>query len=78
MFQAVINYSNCKSYLFGDITQEEVDAFNTDEFPISSQGVYLILVDKDDPKSGEVLAKFSSEEAAQKVASHFRRLGAAE
>lgn len=76
MFQAVARCSNRHSFVLGEITQAEAEQAQADDPSITCQGLYLISVDNDNPKKpGTVLARFVSEEAAQKVAQFFRAQG---
>jgi len=73
MFQAVARRSNKVSYVLGEITAEEAELARSDDSNISTRGIYLIAVDNSNPRSpGQVLAKFTSQEAAQDLATLFR------
>jgi len=73
MFQAVIRGRNKLSYALGAITPKEAELADSDEIQITTQGLYLVEVDNDNPKAaGRVMAKFVSEEAAHDFAKMFR------
>jgi hypothetical protein len=78
-FQAVATLSNRESLCICEITDHEAEVAQQDNPDFGQFGLYLIAVDKEDPRApGRVLAKFASEEAAKSLARFFRTHGALE
>jgi hypothetical protein len=72
-FQAVIQMSNRKALVIGEITMKEAESAIDDDPSFDGFGTYLVAVDTKEPKApGRVLAKFASEHAASILANFFR------
>lgn len=78
-FQAVAHFTNTKSLVIGEITDEEAREASLDNESIDGKGLYLLAVSRENPRNiAGVLAKFVSEEAAHELAQFFRLRGALE
>jgi hypothetical protein len=78
-FQVVARLSNTESLCIGEITAREAEVSHSENPFIDGEGLYLISVDSRTPSdAGTVLAKFTSEDAARKLASFFRINGTLE
>ena len=67
--------SNAKALCVGGITEKEAEAAREDGIDCDGMGYYLFLSNEDDPqKPIEVLAKFSTNSAAEKLARLFTRV----
>ena len=76
MFQAVVRHTNRTSYFLGEITAQESELIEGDDVGFTRQGIYLMMVDNENPRApARVLAKFVSEDAAMNLAVFFRRNG---
>lgn len=76
MFQAVARHTNQTSYVLGEITEQESHLIDGDDASFTRQGLYLMIVDNENPREPtRVLAKFVSEDAAMDLAVFFRRNG---
>ena len=76
MFQAIARNTNRTSYVLGGITAQEAEVAISEDPSFTRHGLYLLLVDKENPRApARVLAKFASEEAAMNVANFFRANG---
>lgn len=65
--------SNQTALCIGEITSKEAAAARETNPAFDGFGIYLVAVDARNPSSpGEVLAKFSSSEAAERLAQFFR------
>jgi hypothetical protein len=74
--QVVAALSNVESLCIGEITEREADLARGDNPDVDGVGLYLISVDARRPSEpGAVLAKFTSEDAARKLAQFFRLSG---
>ncbi len=72
-FQAIANLSNQTALCIGEITAKEAAAARDANPAFDGYGLYLVAVDSKNPSSaGQVLAKFTSQEAAEKLAQFFR------
>ena len=68
-FFGMIPISNTSALCVGGITQPEVNRAKEDGHEVDGTGYYLFLASQDDPsKPIEVLAKFWSASAAEKLA----------
>lgn len=75
-FQSVAKSSNSAHLVIGEITAAEAEIASQDFPEADGKGVYLISVDsKNSSATGQVLAKFSSEDAAYELAKFFRLSG---
>jgi hypothetical protein len=75
-FQVVASLSNHESLCIGEITARETEAARESDPAVDGFGLYLLSVDNRSPRSeAAVLAKFSSPEAATKLAKFFRTSG---
>ena len=73
MFQVVARHTNRTSYVLGEITEQESQLIECDDATFTRQGVYLMMVDNENPREpARVLAKFASEDAAMNLAGFFR------
>lgn len=74
--QAVATATNRRSLVIGEITEHEAELAGQDCPFIDGKGLYLLSVSSDEPNSlGNVLAKFTSEDAAYELARFFRLSG---
>ncbi len=72
-FQVVANLSNHESLCICEITSREAEAGYAQNDMIDGFGLYLVSIDSRTPmETGRVLAKFSTEDAAKKLAQFFR------
>lgn len=75
-FQVVAKLSNKESLCICEITDREAELAKQDAPFVDGFGLYLVSVDADNPKGiGTILAKFSSETAAKKLAQMFVQTG---
>ena len=73
MFQVVARNNNRTDYILGEITAREAELVADDDSTITGKGLYLMVVDKENPRApARVLAKFVSESAAMNLATFFR------
>ena len=76
MFQVVARHTNQTSYVLGEISNQEWELIDSDELSFTRQGIYLMMVDNENPREpAQVLAKFVSEDAALNLAGFLRRNG---
>lgn len=72
-FQAIATLSNRESLCICEISTVEAELAQQDNSAFDGFGLYLVAVDKSQPRSpGRVLAKFASEDAAKSLARFFR------
>ena len=75
-FQAVATLSNQTALCIGEITSKEAAQASEGNPEFDGYGLYLVAVDARNPSAcGQVLAKFASQEAAEKLAQFFRYHG---
>jgi hypothetical protein len=73
MFQAVAKCNNRTSFVIGEATKDEIEIAQGEDPSLSCQGLYLIAIDTENPRAaGSILARFTSEEAAGRLANFFR------
>ena len=76
MLPTVARNTNRSSYVVGEITAQEAELAMSDDRSFTRHGVYLMVVDHDNPSlPARVLAKFASEEAARNLVAFFRDNG---
>lgn len=74
--QVVATLSNNESLCIGEITEREREIAAAENPMIDGAGLYLMAVNAKMPRApATILAKFSSEEAALKLAQFFRLSG---
>lgn len=74
--QVVASLSNAESLCIGEITEREREIAAAEDPSIDGNGLYLLSVSVRSPREpARVLAKFSSEEAATRLAQFFRMSG---
>lgn len=74
--QVVALLSNTESLCIGEITDREREIAQVDDPSITGEGLYLLSVDNRSPRApATVLARFTSEDAARKLAQFFRLSG---
>ena len=76
MLITVARNTNRTSYVLGEVTSREAELATADDPTFTRHGIYLMLVDNDNPRApARVLAKFASEDAARNLAAFFRANG---
>ncbi|WP_152045469.1 hypothetical protein [Aureimonas psammosilenae] len=74
--QVVASLSNTESLVIGEITDAEAALALADDPTMLRSGLFLIQVDRRDPRApGRVVARFTSADAAAKLAQFFRISG---
>lgn len=74
--QVVASLSNKESLCIGEITGREQEIASVENPMVDGAGLYLMSVDANSPSSpATILAKFTSEDAATKLAQFFRMSG---
>lgn len=70
--QAIASFSNTTGLCIGEITDAEAALARADNPAMERSGIFLVQVDRRHPKApGRVLARFTSEDAALKLAQFF-------